>query len=255
MSRYSDALWKPVPEFYPGRRGYRVESFVIHSAVGYAAAVYARFTQPPVDASTHFLVLQSGEVWQFVDTGDTAYANGTPNRVGGPDPQVPWLPLYYSIDPVTGIGVPNFVTISVEMEGGPMGNESEPWTEAQYAALVKLTRWVLAEHGLGPAERHVNLLEHNQISATACPSNRNQWDRLIADVNTMEDDMAWTDEDKAYLNDRLAERFGFLTEQVLLPKFAELERRLAELEAGPFPTPETLAKKVIDEMASRLDLG
>lgn len=161
---------------------------VIHSAVGSAANAFRRFSAPGT-ASTHFMIHKTGRIDQYVDTADTAHANGVRNRLGGPDPRVLWLPDYYK----AGTPSPNRVTLSVEMEGGAEPNVTEPLTAPQYGALRRLTRSVFRKEGLGTAQRHVNLLEHNQISATACPSGRIPWNRLIPDVNTLEeeDQMAW----------------------------------------------------------------
>ena len=190
MARYTKiAKWKPIPvNFNAGRGGKKVLAFVIHSAVGSANGAFARFSNPAQKASTHFMIRQTGEIIQYVDTANTAWANGVCNRFGGPDPQVPWLPDYYN----KRLG-PNYVTISVELEGGAEPNVREPLTPPQYIGLRRLTANVLEEEGLGTALRHVNLLEHNQITATACPSGRVPWHRLISDekAEEEEDNMAW----------------------------------------------------------------
>ena len=188
MARYPIAKWQPIPvNFNAGRGGKRVLALVIHSAVGSADGAFRRFSNPTQKASTHFMIRQNGEIIQYVDTADTAWAMGICNRWGGPDPQVPWLPEYFNKQPG-----PNYVTLSVQLEEGRPDNFSGALVAPQYAALKRLTASVLREERLGAARRHVNLLEHNQISAAACPSIRVPWDRLIADVNAEEEeDMAW----------------------------------------------------------------
>jgi N-acetyl-anhydromuramyl-L-alanine amidase AmpD len=178
--RYPEARWTPSNEMSVGRAGQPIIAVVDHSAVGPRSAVIARFTQPPLDASTHFLVNQNGSVDQFVDTDDTAWANGTLDRSGGPDPAVGWLADYYRV--IDNVGGPNRVTISIEWEGGAQGNEHEPPTEAQYQAALRLHRWIFANHGLRAPKRNDTLLEHNQISATSCPSGRIPWGRLTTDL-------------------------------------------------------------------------
>ena len=173
---YTQADWVPSIAYSSGRSGIAIRAFVIHSAVGHGRP--ARFFPLRNEASSHFWIAQDGRVEQYVDTFNSAWANGELNRVSGPDPRVPWLRDVYR--EIGGIGGPNRATISTELEGGGEGNYSEPLTDPQFESLVELTRWVLEEHNLGPPIRHINLLEHNQISATACPLNRVPWARLIA---------------------------------------------------------------------------
>lgn len=168
MARYPEFPSTPAGSaFSRGRAGERIKALVIHSAVGSDAATHATFASGR--ASTHFIVHKDGTGHQFVDTNDTAWATG--RRF--------W----------------NRRTVSTELEGGPLSNVSEALTTKQYAALVKWAFWSLKTHGLGRPERGVitgstitgNLLEHNQIVATQCPSGRVPWTRLIRDVDRLFD--------------------------------------------------------------------
>lgn len=172
MARYSAFGWTPIQRgFSRGRRGQKVIALVIHSAVAQDRSTHATFASGI--ASTHFIVHQNdtnGPGHQFVDTNNTAWSNG--NRL--------W----------------NQRTVTTELEGGRKPNYSEPLTSYQYQELVKWVYWSLKEHGLGRAKRGVivngvlkegNLLEHNQIVGTACPSGRVVWAPLIKSVNRMFD--------------------------------------------------------------------
>jgi N-acetylmuramoyl-L-alanine amidase len=170
--RYEKANWRPIStNFRRGRtRGAaRVRAFVCHSQEGYGS-LHAFFSNPARGASTHFWIGRDGRVEQYVDTDDTAWGNGERNRHGGPDPRIPWAAGAYANASV------NDETVSCELEGRA-GEASTPEQEIAAAGLI---RWVHEVHGLGEPKRHVTVVEHNQLSATACPSGRWPIDRLIA---------------------------------------------------------------------------
>jgi N-acetyl-anhydromuramyl-L-alanine amidase AmpD len=56
------------------------------------------------------------------------------------------------------------------------GVAGEPWTDAQVEADVRLLLWL----DEGPYVRGTTLMEHREISATACPSGRVRWDDILA---------------------------------------------------------------------------
>ncbi|MPZ24085.1 MAG: hypothetical protein GEU28_11205 [Dehalococcoidia bacterium] len=172
--RYPNATWKPITtNFRPGRAGgrRRAMAFVCHSQEG-SRSLHALFSNPSRRASTHFWIGRDGAVEQYVDTADTAWGNGERNRAGGPDGRVPWAAAAYAAASL------NDETISCELEG----RAGEPMSSQQEAAAGALMRWVHVAHELGEPRRHVTVIEHNQLSATACPSGRWPIDRLIAAI-------------------------------------------------------------------------
>lgn len=174
--RYPKAVWRPITtNFRRGRtRGAaKVNAFVCHSQEGWNS-LFSLFNNPARRASTHFWIGRDGRVEQYVDTSDTAWGNGERNRRGGPDARIRWAKAAYDAASL------NDETISCELEGVA----GERITLAQEAAAVDLVGWVHAAHGLGTPRRHVTVVEHNQLSATACPSNRWPIDRIIAAIES-----------------------------------------------------------------------
>ncbi len=87
-------------------------------------------------------------------------------------------------------------SIGVENEGGPIGNEREPLTEAQVTNLVELSAWLVEEGWLPGLTRtgDKTLWEHREIqgSSTACPSGRIPWAEIIerAEDSMLAEDLA-----------------------------------------------------------------
>jgi len=71
-------------------------------------------------------------------------------------------------------------TAGIEHEGGgprwegDTGNFGEPLTPTQLTASLALVRWLGRECGF-PLVRVTTLFEHNELSATLCPSGRIPW--------------------------------------------------------------------------------
>jgi len=122
-------------------------------------------------------VWKDGRVDQFVREADAAWAVGIDLSLGaehwGSDLTMPWLADCYA----KGVN-PNLPTISVETEGWWY----EPWTEAQYAAIVDLTRDVARRHAWG--KEWWRLFGHWQVNRrdkTYCPGPLAEWNHLMAD--------------------------------------------------------------------------
>lgn len=81
-----------------------------------------------------------------------------------------------------------------ENAGGPPGNESQPLTDAQVAANVRIIRELAARGGWAPrrprsaGDRSATLYEHHECvtlwggDPTACPSGRIPWARILAEL-------------------------------------------------------------------------
>ena len=166
---YPDAIWRPT-----GKHGYGSDDthlrqgMVFHSMEGSLAGAFGRMdipldaSNPYTQASWTFSVGKDGTVYQHADTDDITWTNGS----------------YEANKRFWG----------VENEG----RAGEPLTEPQYQGLLGLVRWIYPAHGLGFV-RQQTAWEHNEMgrfgsAATACPSGRIPWERLLTDFN-MEDDM------------------------------------------------------------------
>lgn len=158
--------WLPFAKLIPGppsKYGYSSRSTrtlgeivgeVKHSMEGSYLAARRRMEDPGQQASWHFSVLKNGEVAQ-----------------------------HYPLEYITwhAGATANFFHVGVEHEGVA----GEPLTEAQYQgtlAISRALRELCPNIVRVPPSRQTNLREHNEFMATACPSGRIPWDRLIADL-------------------------------------------------------------------------
>ena len=159
--RYPAAIWRGTDKHgYPNTDAHLQNGVVIHSMEGSLQAGFG-VLDGPRQASWHFSISKTGEVYQHVDTENIAWTNGgfDANR------------LFWGI----------------ECEGV----EGEPLTEPQFDALLGVVRWLWDTHDVGAFVRQETAWEHLEMTQfgsapTACPSNRIPWERLIS---SLEDDM------------------------------------------------------------------
>lgn len=131
--------------------GQSVTSIVIHSMTDVPdddiTAVANWFNNPDSQVSAHYGISTGGKIWQFVDLGDTAWANG----IKKPDHRWKWS------------GNPNPRTVSIETEGGP----DDPVTPQMYASVLYTCKRILLAY---PSITH--LYAHSAIANTQCPGPR-----------------------------------------------------------------------------------
>lgn len=143
-----------------GRSGYKPEGVVIHVGVGSQETIYQTFLKE--EKSSHFCVSKTGEVWQFVNMNDTAWAQGIVVR--------PTATLVTKTHPNVN---PNLYLISIEHEGFGV----EDFTECQYETTAKLVKEVCFQFDI-PVDR-IHILRHNEIRADkTCPGTANV-DRIV----------------------------------------------------------------------------
>lgn len=147
---------------------------MIHSAEGSLAGAFS-VLDGPRQASWHFFVTKTGEVYQHVDTDEIAWTNGSREA--------------------------NTKFWGIECEGVV----GEALTEPQFQALVQVVRWLWATHQVGAAVRQETLFEHREMTrfgapATSCPSGRIPWAALI---NELEDDMPTAEEIRAIVREEV----------------------------------------------------
>lgn len=114
MARYPAAIQKPSPNFFLGGMTYRF--VVLHVMEGTLVGTDAWFANTNSQVSAHFGVGRTGEVHQYVDTKDRAWAESQGN------------PL----------------SISIECEG----RSGDSLTEAQLEAVAALVSWCNTTHGV-----------------------------------------------------------------------------------------------------------
>lgn len=159
----SRALWIPGAVHYPGpaskQRGIRPETrgLVWHSAVGDAddaLAVLDNTTDPRFDyIAWHATLDYDGTLYQHYPLSEMLN-----HAAGGRE----W-------------------SVGIEVAGGKVGNESQPWTDAQIVTGAQVERFMLAEGWLPRLSRGVlgtslrrTLWRHREVpgSSTACDSGR-----------------------------------------------------------------------------------
>jgi len=118
----------------------------LHVAVSLASTLFGFFNRA-YRPSSHFYVLKSGKVLQYVDTSRAAEADLEGNNA----------------------------THSVETQGGVIKPQSEPWTAAQVESLAQLYAWDHKTHGL--------LLRLATDSKLGASSKGLSWHRLGIDGN------------------------------------------------------------------------
>jgi N-acetyl-anhydromuramyl-L-alanine amidase AmpD len=157
-------IWKPSPNFWSGRKGYKPEAVVIHIMDGTLAGTDAWFANSESQVSAHFGIGKNGEAHQYVKEDDTAWHAG---RIDNPD--------WKFIKP--GNINPNLYTIGIEHEGKP----EDIWPDAMKqasAALIKelCNKWQI------PIDRD-HIIGHYQIFSKKpnCPAkDKKIIDELIA---------------------------------------------------------------------------
>lgn len=162
-------VWYPQAVSRPGPSGKvwpiqnSIDGIIEHSMQGSLAGAYSVLDDEStnsqgayVAASWHFSIAKDGAVYQHYALNLSPFHAGSKTQ--------------------------NLRLIGVEHEGGPPGNLSEPLTEAQIASSVDLAKWIAqqGEFDLSRDDANRTLYEHNNVSATQCPSGRIPWDRYFA---------------------------------------------------------------------------
>lgn len=161
-----------LPRGTSGRAGHAVIAIVDHIMSGTLAGTDSWFQTPSSQASAHFGIGKNGEIHQYVDINNVAWANGGVAR--------PSWPLL-----IDGVN-PNYYTVSIEHEG----QSGEQLTEAQYQATLALHRWLCEVFQITPNEN--TIIGHyriDSVSRAGCPGPGFPWGRLFADLqggNSME---------------------------------------------------------------------
>jgi len=115
MARMPGAEWRPTNNCTKGGQE-AVRGVVLHVMAGTLAGSDSWFKNPAAQASAHFGIGKAGEVYQWVDTADRAWAQAGGNRT--------WL--------------------SIEHEG----QGGDALTPAQLAASARVIAWMHETHGV-----------------------------------------------------------------------------------------------------------
>jgi len=171
---YDPAIWVPSPFYWPGRAGYTPRWVILHSTTDgqSARAVAARFRDPRIQISAHYIVGQDGEVVQCVSEEDSAWSNGTLTEGHA---------AWWAPDPN-----PNYLTLSIE-HVKVQADRSDDLTPAQKAASFALTahlctRWHIPRHPAGFAGGITGHFALDPVDHARCPGTY-PWGELFAYLN------------------------------------------------------------------------
>lgn len=79
MARFSQATWRPIPVNYTRGGQLQVRGVVIHIMAGTLAGTDSWFRNSRASASSHFGTGKAGQLYQWVDTNDRAWAQANGN--------------------------------------------------------------------------------------------------------------------------------------------------------------------------------
>lgn len=135
-----------------GRGGQKPDAVVMHVVEGTMAGMRSWFNNPASKVSAHYGISRAGEIEQYVEESDTAWANGRVLR-----------PTSLLVKERPGSN-PNKWTVSIEHEG--TGNDD--LTPAQRAASAWLVADIAKRHNIPLDRKHV--IRHHEIFAgKTCP--------------------------------------------------------------------------------------
>lgn len=143
-------VWFGSPNHYDGRKGYSVVAIVVHTMAGSLVGCDSWFANPQSQVSSHYGVGLGGELHQYVELQDGAWANGVL------EPGATWTEIVNSANP-------NYQTVSIETED--LGNPKQEVTEEQFEATAAACRLALEMY---PGIKY--LMTHTVISPQSRPN-------------------------------------------------------------------------------------
>lgn len=165
---------KPCTNFFQGRSGQKPEAIVLHIMDGTLVGTDSWFATPSSMVSATYGIGKTGEIHQYVDEANGAWANGIINQPN-------WKLLK-----AANIN-PNLYTISIEHEGGP----GDVWPQTQIQASAALIKDICGRYGI-PIDRD-HIIGHYQIDSVKkpnCPAyDKSIIDKVIAAAQATNDPM------------------------------------------------------------------
>ena len=142
---------KPCTNF-GSRNGFKSEFVSIHIMDGTLVGTDSWFATPSSQVSSHYGIGLNGEIHQYVDESNAAWANG---RVSNPTTKA----IHLNINP-------NQYSISIEHEGKDLAL----WTDAQLKVSADLVKDICARHKIPIDENHI--VFHKEIYSLKpyCPT-------------------------------------------------------------------------------------
>ena len=139
------SFFKKASNYSNGRDGHKIRKITIHHMTGVLSAEECgNIFQGSRKASAHYGVGKNGEIGQYVDETNTAWADGN------------WIS--------------NCESVTIETSNSSTGGEW-PVSDITLNSLIKLVADIAKRNNLGKLVKGQNLTWHQMYSATACPRN------------------------------------------------------------------------------------
>ena len=137
------SFFKKASNYSNGRDGHKIRKITIHHMAGVLSAEECgNIFQGNRKASAHYGVGKNGEIGQYVDEKDTAWADGN------------WIS--------------NCESVTIETSNSSTGGEW-PVSDITLNSLIKLVADIAKRNNLGKLVKGQNLTWHQMYASTACP--------------------------------------------------------------------------------------
>lgn len=157
--------WNPSPNYSRGRGNRNIIGIIDHITAGSFPGCLNWMCNMAAQASAHYLVTRSGDIYQMVRESDTAWHAGNVNK--------PTWKLYDGTNP-------NRYTLGIEHEnisGGEL-------TEAQYQATLELHKQLCEKYSIPLDRLHIiGHYETDSVNRKNDPGDLFPWKRLMNDLN------------------------------------------------------------------------
>lgn len=181
------ATWMPSPNKWDGRIGRKPAYIIIHGTAGGNNGSSATYLcQPSTQASAHYVITQSGRIYQLVDEEASAWGNGIISGPAGTGGDGVHHDSWWTLDTN-----PNLVTISIEHEK-PDDQNATPLTQAQMLASFALVaricqRWNIPMRKADASGGITGHFSIDPVSRSHCPGDY-PWNGLFSYLATQENE-------------------------------------------------------------------
>ena len=138
-------LQKPVKHYF-SRDGHEIKGIVLHTGEGNKNQILDWFLSPKSQVSSHYLVCEDGEVWQFVNEKDAAWGSG---KIVNPTSEL--------LKENEGIN-PNKYLLQIEHEGYARNGINE----VQYESTAELIKGIRERWNIPMDRKHI--IRHQEIN-------------------------------------------------------------------------------------------
>lgn len=173
------------------RNGWKPDIIVSHITEGGYLGAVSWLMNPVSQASAHFVVSKKGEITQLVDVREAAWINGTSEN--------PTSLKFYGHSSLQSVRErktnANFYSVGIEHEGFYSTNRGK-LTDLQLQATIWLHKHIISEvkriYGTDITIDRNHIVGHyqvNPITKPNCPGQNFQWDELLFNLRTQEEQM------------------------------------------------------------------